>query len=278
MLRSSPWRAALAATAVTFIAAVPLASAQSAYADAPTSAYQPYPPELSSTTVPAGGVIFFSAGGFEPGEEVTAALVPQSSVVVSRASSGGGDGKGWPHGIQCGPVYRANENGTVIGCFVVPKNTPPGPYLFTLTGEESGSVSAPVTVTAGNGKGDGGKGDGPDRARSEGNGELDRQASLVLKQGIPSGPGTATVTGNGKTLSLRAVDTQGRPVAPGDAQTGQVALAGYDAAGRNATATGSTDSGSETNWAVAGGAAAFAAVAVKAVTVVRRRRTRAEQG
>lgn len=273
MLKTSPWRAALAATAVTFVAAAPLASAQAAYAAAPTSAYQPYPPELSTTTVPAGGLIFFSAGGFEAGETVTATLVPQSSVVLSRASFRGGDG--CPHGVDCGPVYHANENGTVIGCFRVPKDTPPGPYLFTLTGEESGSVSAPVTVTPRD-RHHGGK--GPDRANSDGQSELDRQARLALKEVTERQPGTVTVAGNGKTLTLKAGTAEGQPVSAEKSRNKDLSLAGYDDGGQDSTGTGSADQGSGTDWALAGGAAAFAAIAVKTVTVVRRRRTRTEQG
>lgn len=277
MIKSSPWRAALAATAATFVAAVPLATAQAAYADAPTSVYQPYPPELSTATVPAGGVIYFVAEGFEPGEMVTAALVPQSSTALS-GSPRSGDGEGG--GGKCrerDATYQANARGTVFGCFQVPKRTPPGPYLFTLTGEESGSVSAPVTVTAKNGPGNEhgnghGNGHGPGERSADG-------ASLPLEDGAEGRPGTVKVAGNGKTLALRTGAAGEQPGSVGTtSQQGALALAGYDATSQVSGSTVPTETGPGTNWALAGGAAGLAAIAVKVVTVVRRRHTRTEQG
>ncbi|WNZ11729.1 hypothetical protein [Streptomyces sp. 11x1] len=270
MIKSSPWRAALAATAATFVAVVPLATAQAAYADAPTSVYQPYPPELSTATVPAGGVIYFVAEGFEPGEVVTAALVPQFSTALS-GSSRSGDGEGG--GDKCkgrDATYQANAMGTVSGCFQVPKKTPPGPYLFTLTGEESGSVSAPLTVTAKNGAGNEyGNGHGPWEGSADG-------ASLPLEGGAEGWPGTVKVAGNGKTLALRTGAAGEQPGSVGT--TSQQALAGYDATSHVSGGTVPAGTGSGTNWALVGGAAGLAAIAVKAVTVVRRRHSRTEQG
>jgi hypothetical protein len=270
MIKSSSWRAALAATAATFVAVVPLATAQAAYADAPTSVYQPYPPELSTATVPAGGVVYFVAEGFEPREVVTAALVPQFSTTLRGSfRSGGGEGGGG----KCrerDTRYRANARGAVFGCFKVPKKTPPGPYLFTLTGEESGSVSAPLTVTAKNGHGHGhGNGHGPRERSADG-------ASLLLEGGAEGLPGTVKVAGNGKTLALRTGAAGEQPGSVGT--TSQQALAGYDATSHVSGGTGPADTGSGTNWALVGGAAGLTAIAVKAVTVVRRRHTRTEQG
>ncbi|MCC9704416.1 hypothetical protein E4N62_03545 [Streptomyces sp. MNU76] len=281
MIKSSQWRAALAATAATFVAAVPLANAQAAYADAPASVYQPYPPELNTATVPAGGVIYFVAEGFEPGEVVTAALVPQSSTTLS-GSPRSGDGEGG--GDKCkerDATYRADARGTVSGCFQVPKKTPPGPYLFTLTGEESGSVSAPVTVTAKNGPGNE-YGNGPGNEYGNGHGPGERSAdgaSLPLEDGAEGRPGTVKVAGNGKTLALRTGAAEEQPGSVGTAsQQGDLAPAGYDAASQVSGSTVPAETGSGTNWALAGGAAGLAAIAVKAVTVVRRRHTRTEQG
>lgn len=275
MIKSSQWRAALAAAAAVFVAAVPLANAQAAYADAPTSVYQPYPPELNTATVPAGGVIYFVAEGFEPGEVVTAALVPQSSTTLSGPPRSG-DGEGG--GDKCkerDATYRANARGTVSGCFQVPKKTPPGPYLFTLTGEESGSVSAPVTVTAKNGPGN-------EQGNGHGNGHGERSAdgaSLPLEDGAEGRPGTVKVAGNGKTLALRTGAAGEQPGSVGTAsQQGALALAGYDATSHVSGSTVPAETGPGTNWALAGGAAGLAAIAVKAVTVVRRRHTRTEQG
>jgi hypothetical protein len=270
MIKSSSWRAALAATAATLVAVVPLATVQAAYADAPTSVYQPYPPELSTATVPAGGVIYFVAEGFESGEVVTAALVPQFSATLSGSSrSGHGEGGGG----KCkerDATYQANARGTVFGCFQVPKKTPPGPYLFTLTGEESGSVSAPLTVTAKNGAGNGhGNGHGPRAGSADG-------ASRPLEGGAEGLPGTVKVAGNGKTLALRTSAAGEQPGSVGT--TSQQVLAGYDATSHVSGGTVPTGTGSGTNWALVGGAAGLTAIAVKTVTVVRRRHTRTEQG
>ncbi|QYX80327.1 hypothetical protein [Streptomyces akebiae] len=280
MIKSSPWRAALAATAVTFVAAVPLATAQAAYADAPTSVYQPYPPELSTTTVPAGGVIYFVAEGFESGEVVTAALVPQSSTTLSgspRSGDGEGGGGGGGKCKDQDATYQANARGTVFGCFQVPKNTPPGPYLFTLTGEESGSVSAPVTVTAKNGAGNE-HGNGPGNGHGPREGSADG-ASLPLEGGAEGRPGTVKVVGNGKTLALSTGAAGEQPGSVGTtSQQGDLALAGYGATSPVSGSTVPAETGPGTSWALAGGAAGLAAIAVKAVTVVRRRHTRTEQG
>ncbi|MFC5633130.1 hypothetical protein [Streptomyces bullii] len=230
---------------------------------------------MSSATVPAGGALFFSAEGFQPGEVVTATLVPQSAVVLSRATRGG---DGCPDGAKCGTTFRANEQGTVIGCFIVPEDTPPGRYLFTLTGEESGSVSAPVTVTPGDGNG-GGNHHRPARAATEASGgDLTRATKLALKSGFEGQPGAVTVTGNGKTLSLKPGTADGRAVPAATGRSADLALAAYDGGGRDATGTGPSETGSGMNWALTGGAAALAAIAVRTVTVVRRRRTRTEQG
>lgn len=271
MIKSSPWRAALAATVATFVAAVPLASAQSAYAGAHTSAYQPYPPELSTATVPAGGAIFFVAEHFQPGEQVTAALVPQSSTTTRSSLSRGGDGGG----AKCenGPTYHANQRGTVFGCFRVPKDTPPGPYLFTLTGEQSGSVSAPVTVTEGHGHGHG------DGHKPYGKDSRLNRASFPSKGDIEGQPGTVKVAGNGKTLSLRTTAAEEQPGSAATSQQRDLALAGYEGTGQDVSGgTGPAQNGSGPNWALVGGAAGLAAIAVRTVTVVRRRRPRTEQG
>ncbi|MEV1068412.1 hypothetical protein [Streptomyces sp. NPDC050263] len=271
MIKSSPWRAVLAATAATFVAAVPLANAQSAYAAAPTNVYQPYPPELSTATVPAGGVIYFVAEGFEPGEVVTAELVPQSSTTLRGPSrSGGGGGKCKDQDA----TYQANARGTVFGCFQVPKNMPPGPYLFTLIGEESGSVSAPVMVTAKNGHGY-----GEDHGEDHGEGGRNADgASLPLEGGVEGQPSTVKVAGNGKTLALRTGAAEEQPGSVGTSQQRDLAWAGYDATSHVSGGTVPTEADSGTNWALVGGAAGLAAIAAKTVTVVRRRHTRTEQG
>jgi hypothetical protein len=269
MIKSSPWRAVLAATAATFVAAVPLANAQSAYADAPTNVYQPYPPELSTATVPACGVIYFVAEGFEPGEVVTAALVPQSSTTLRGPSRSGGGGCGGKCKDQ-DATYQANARGTVFGCFQVPKNTPPGPYLFTLIGEESGSVSAPVMVTAKNGHGNG-HGHGHGGRNADG-------ANLPLEGGVEGQPGTVKVAGNGKTLALRTGAAEEQPGSVGRSQQGDLAFVGYEANSHVSGSTVPTETGSGTNWALMGGASGLAAIAVKTVTVVRRRHPRTEQG
>ncbi|WP_171110350.1 MULTISPECIES: hypothetical protein [Streptomyces] len=271
----------MAVTAVTFVAAAPLAGAQTAYASVHTSAFQPYPPELSSTTVPAGGVIFFSAEGFEPGETVTATLVPQSTA-LNRALVGNDGNDGNPDGKTCGTRYRANEAGTVIGCFEVPKDTPPGPYLFTLTGQQSGSVSAPVTVTPRKGNGYGEREqDGPDGASADATAGSPNQqgTSLVLTQDTKGQPGAVTVAGNGLTLSVKGGTAEEQPGSNVTSQKSDLAPAGYDVTGHAVSGgTQPTETGSTTHWALAGGAAGLTAVAVKTITVVRRRRTRTEQG
>ncbi|MGI5197924.1 hypothetical protein ACQEVY_30560 [Streptomyces sp. CA-288835] len=284
MINSLPWRVALAVTAATVVAAVPLATAQSAYAGAPTNVYQPYPPSLSAATVPAGGVIYFVAEGFEDFETVTATLAPQFSPALSGATrSGGGGGKCEDRDA----TYEANRRGTVFGCFQVPQGTPPGPYLFTLTGDRSGSVSAPITVTAKNGHGKGhghGKGDGRpnggDRANTDVTGGAAlNQAGTTLPQGIEGQPGTVKVSGNGKTLSLRTSADAEQSRSIGTNQTTDLALAGYDEASQDVSGgTGPAETGSGANWALVGGAAGLAAIATKTVTVVRRRRTRTEEG
>ncbi|MDQ0602069.1 hypothetical protein QF037_006414 [Streptomyces canus] len=264
MIKPSLWRTVLTATAATFVAAVPLVNAQSAYAEVPTNVYQPYPPELSTATVPAGGVIYFVAEGFEPGEVVTAELVPQSSTTLSGPSRSGGGGGGGGKCRDRDATYRANARGTVFGCFQVPKNTRPGPYLFTLTGEESGSVSAPVMVTPKHGHGKGGR-------NADG-------ASLPMEGGVEGYPGTVKVAGNGKTLALRTGAAVEQPGSTGTSQQRELALADYDATSHMSGGTVPTETDSGTNWALVGGAAGLAAIAVKTVTVVRRRHARTEQG
>lgn len=272
MIKSSPWRAVLAATAATFVAAVPLANAQFAYADAPANVYQPYPPELSTASVPAGGAIYFVAEGFEPEEVVTASLDPEFSAALSGPPRSGGGGGGGDECEDQDATYQANTRGTVFGCFQVPKGTPPGPYLFTLTGEESGSVSAPVTVTARNGHGDGhGHGHGGGWRSADG-------ASLPMEGGVEGQPGTVKVAGNGKTLALRTSAAEERPGAIGTSQREDLALAGYGSTSHVSGSTVPTETDSGPNWALVGGAAGLAAVAVKTVTVVRRRHARTEQG
>ncbi|UUU21794.1 hypothetical protein [Streptomyces sp. DSM 40750] len=280
MINSMPWRVALAATAATVVAAVPLATAQSAYAGASTNVYQPYPPQLSTATVPAGGVIYFVAEGFDAGETVTAALVPQSATTLSGTTRGGGGGD------KCDnqdATYEANERGTVFGCFQVPRGTPPGPYLFTLTGAQSGSVSAPITVTSKNGHGKGeGKPHEGDRANTDvtGGAALNQAGTtLPLNGGIEGQPGTVKVSGNGKTLVLRTEAAEEQSGSSGTTPTTDLALAGYDGTGQDVSGgTGPAKTGSGTNWALVGGAAGLAAIATRTVTVVRRRRTRTEEG
>ncbi|WP_149830687.1 hypothetical protein [Streptomyces tailanensis] len=272
MIKSSPWRAVVAATAATFVAAVPLTNAQFAYADAPTNVYQPYPPELITASVPAGGAIYFGAEGFEPEEVVTASLDPEFSTALSGPPRSGGGGGGGDECEDQDATYQANTRGTVFGCFQVPKGTPPGPYLFTLTGEESGSVSAPVTVTARNGHGDGhGHGHGGGWRSADG-------ASLPMEGGIEGQPGTVKVAGNGKTLALRTGAAEEQPGSIGTSQREGLALAGYDSTSHVSGSTVPTETDSGLNWVLLGGAAGLAAVAVKTVTVVRRRHARTEQG
>jgi hypothetical protein len=285
MIKSSQWRAVLAATAATFVAAVPLANAQFAYADAPTNVYQPYPPDLSTASVPAGGAIYFVAEGFEPEEVVTASLDPQSAAALSGPPrSGGGGGGGGAECEDLDATYQANTRGTVFGCFRVPKNTPPGPYLFTLTGEESGSVSAPLLVTARNGHGNGhGDGHGHDHGHGHGHGHGGGGrnadgASLPLAGGVEGQPGTVKVAGNGKTLALRTSAAEEQPGSVGTSQREDLGLAGYDVTSDVSGSTVPTATDSVLNWALVGGAAGLAAVAVKTVTVVRRRHARMEQG
>lgn len=295
MLKSSPWRVTLVATSATLMTAVPLMNSGLAYASTPAILQQPYPPTLSTATVPAGEELGFAAKGFNRYEEVTASLVRQPA-------SAAGPGPAGREGDENGSTYTADKKGRVYGCLTIRKGTRPGTYLFTLTGERSGSVSTQITVErAGNRDYDHGHNNGHDAGSAQPKQNalnLDENGLTYTQNGLSlSLTDQLSMSENGSSLSggrdsgipTRPVkqDQQGPGIpdnGPFTAATGHrtgvktdgqyFSPVGYTDSGHGQNgSSGSAGFGSATDWALIGLAAGLTAAGARTVTVVRRRRT-----